>query len=530
MSNSKIPVIVGITGHRTIHNQDSVQIYQAVVSLLKELKAKCPNSPIHMMNSLAEGADLLCADAAASLGIPLIVVLPFDADQYTSHFSEDDKKRFDTHLKSAKSVLVAPEVEIPTSSVAEQDFRFRQAGIYIASHCHVLLALWDGDESKKDGCGTAACINWMLTGAYDPKDGLPVRPKKASMVFHVTTPRFEEIPAGEIKPLGDTVSFEEILSRTDEFNRLASSQKNISSSLFGQTEVDSKIQNLEQLYALADKLSLRYAARYRHVLALMALLGTLLTLSFLLYDEAELHWMILATGVALLFMFLCHRYAIRSACHRRYLEYRVLAESLRVQAFLKYAGSELDVPALMPLTQQEETTWVQIALCALSAERINLVSHPIRDVWIENQCTYHSSATVKSQRKLAGSDRIVKVALIASASLYVIALILELTLFGTFFPSAVKLGNPDLFRTVLKIVLGGISAATLFIANFYGKQSLVRGEIDHVKMQHFYERILAAFERQGQTEQLLKCLAREELNENGNWYSYQSNNTPDINL
>lgn len=530
MNSPKIPFLIGVTGHRVIRDCDTNTLYLTVKSILKGLIERCPNTPIQMMNSLAEGSDLLCADAAVSLGIPLIVVLPTEPNEYSAHFSECDRERFYSHLNRAESVLISPETEEPTPSISEQDYHFRQAGIYISTHSHLLIALWDGDMTQKDGCGSAAAVNFMLNGSYNPKEGVPNRPAKASMVYHVLTPRSDTGEAGKLQKLGDYESFSEILTRTDEFNRLSESQKKQGYSLFEQVEVPPRVHALDSLYSSSDQLSIRYAKRYRLVLALMALFGTLLTLSFLLYDEAELHWMILATGAALLLMVISHRYAVRSACHRRYLEYRVLAESLRVQAFLKYAGSELDVPSLMPLIQQEETTWIVSALSALSAVRIDPVPHSIKDLWIVSQRDYHAKAIQKSSLKRAGSDRIVSVALILSASIYVTALILELTLFGTFFPSLAHLNSPDLCRTVIKIILGGLSAGTLFIANYYGKQSLVRVETDHIKMQHFFDQMLSLIDRQGQNDKILKHLAREELNENGNWYSYQSNNTPDIDL
>ena len=83
---------------------------------------------------------------------------------------------------------------------------------------------------------------------------------------------------------------------------------------------------------------------------------------------------------------------------------------------------------------------------------------------------------------------------------------------------------------LLKLVLGSISAATLFISNYYGKLSLSRGVEDHEKMAVFYGRIVDRLDRCGQDESLLLLLGREELIENGNWCSYQQDNTPDLSL
>ena len=82
----------------------------------------------------------------------------------------------------------------------------------------------------------------------------------------------------------------------------------------------------------------------------------------------------------------------------------------------------------------------------------------------------------------------------------------------------------------MKIFLGTISAVTLFVANYYGRLSLPRTHSDHRKMERFYDKMSALLAERGQTDELLTLLAREELIENGNWCSYQRDNTPDISL
>ena len=101
---------------------------------------------------------------------------------------------------------------------------------------------------------------------------------------------------------------------------------------------------------------------------------------------------------------------------------------------------------------------------------------------------------------------------------------------GLFFRPTVAVGDVELWRTVLKILMGTISAVTLFVANFYGRLSLPRTLSDHQKMEHFYAKLSAQIEKRGQTEELLMVLAREELIENGNWCSYQRDNKPDLSL
>ena len=92
------------------------------------------------------------------------------------------------------------------------------------------------------------------------------------------------------------------------------------------------------------------------------------------------------------------------------------------------------------------------------------------------------------------------------------------------------ISDAERYRTIAKLLLGGISAATLFISNYYGRLSLSRVAADHRKMERFYAVILDRIDRYGETEELLALLAREELIENGNWFSYQQDNAADFSL
>ena len=88
----------------------------------------------------------------------------------------------------------------------------------------------------------------------------------------------------------------------------------------------------------------------------------------------------------------------------------------------------------------------------------------------------------------------------------------------------------ELVRTIVKIVLGTVSAGTLFISGYYGKLSLTRQSTDHKKMERFYDRALDKLNRYGQTEELLADIVREELGENANWYSYRIEDNPGFEL
>ena len=248
------------------------------------------------------------------------------------------------------------------------------------------------------------------------------------------------------------------------------------------------------MYRAADSLSLRFAKQYRRILSGLAATGTLLTLAFLLYDEKEMIPMILLCGAMLVCAILLSGRAARTACHRRYIEYRALAEAMRVQMFLRYAGSRVEAQRLMSWTQQTETAWILCAVCAVNAQKPAEKARDIRECWVRDQEAYHTKA-----------GRLV-------------------------FRPVIKMEDPDTFRVVMKIVLGTLSAGTLFLSGYYGKMNLERETTDHGKMTAFFRTMSERIAAQGQTESLMETLAREELAENGSWCSYRKDAEPELDL
>ena len=529
MQTERIPLTVGVTGHRAIRPEDVPALTVGVKKTLTELRQRYPHCPLVMLNDLSEGACQLCAQVALSLGIPLIVALPMDRAEFEKDFEGPALKSFHSLYEQAAEQFVVPAAEaVPVAP--DRSFFYRQQGIYVATHCHVLLALWDGGPGTSARCGTSEAVDFALHRSFHSVLGAPLL--SATAVVHLFTPRGEHTgtAAGTVKVLGDTETWRTLMDRTEEFNGLTGKPDPDPYPLLPKERAaDPLLDRFEAVYQRADRLSIQYAQTYRRILILLAVLSTLITACFLLYDEANLHWLILVCGCALLLSWVIQRYARRSSCHRRYLEYRVLAESLRAQAYLRLAGVAREAISLLPWSQQAETPWIAMAMTVLGVGPAPQDRHDIRACWAEGQLRYHRSTLKKAHRRLKGSGRVVGVALFLSVTLYLAALVFELR-FGGVLPRFPAILDAETYRTILKLALGSISAATLFISNYYGKQSLARGVEDHEKMAIFYERISQRLQACGQDESLLLLLAREELIENGNWCSYQRDNTPDLSL
>ncbi len=554
MTKQSIPIVIGVTGRCALREQDLSALRAAVTGELEKLMKQYPHSEFVMLNSIARGAGTLCAECALELGMKLWCPLPLSAGEYRKDFSAEDAAVFDRLLGRADEVFVTPDTETTWSAgqapepVSDRDFHYRQAGLYVAMHSHILMALWEGNDPKPGGYGAAEIVDAVLNGSCYPPDGRTLYTGENSAVLQIFTPRsraeaglteetdvsgFEEKPAGEITWHGDEAGLRKLLEQTDEFNRLTAAHPAGKSGVLipeGDAGKDPVLDRTERLYDAADRISVAYAERFRRTLAFLAVIGTVVTLAFLLYDEAEMHFMILVCGAMLVFAAVCRYYAVRSDCQRRYIEFRTLAEGLRVQAFLRYAGSAASAAEFFSWSQRVETAWIMRALMAVSAGRPPEERHDITDCWVRNQRDYHRNAAKRTGFAFARSERIVNIALVLSIAVYLIALVFELTAGSLGIAPVRPAARPDFWRMILKIVLGSISAGTLFMGNYYGKQSLPRRVSDHEKMALFYEKAEKQIGMSGQSEAVLLLLAREELVENSNWCSYQRDNKPDISL
>ena len=293
---------------------------------------------------------------------------------------------------------------------------------------------------------------------------------------------------------------------------------------------------IDEVYGAADSLSLQFAEKYRRIIFALSVAGTLLAIAFLLYDEVYWYGMILACGVLILMLFGINRLARRLHCHRKYLEYRLLAEGARVQYYLCRAGLHRNVAALLPWSWQFNVPWTKKVLEQLlqagkekDEKRKRAAGCSILDLWVRDQAAYHRNALDRTEARIRRNDRITRAARVLALITYAAALVFEISAGGLFSgKELLPAGQMETARVVLKVAMGSFSAMTLFAGNYYGKLSLEDTAQDHRRMAALYEKTEQEILQNGETEELLLKLAKEELSENSSWYAYQSKNTPDI--
>ena len=177
--------LIGVTGHRDVSPEHIPLLEQAVYDLLREIIVDLPFEEITVLSSLAEGADQLCARAALAAGLSLTVPLPMDACEYRKDFSEERALEFDRLCGLADNVFaVTPGENIPAEP--NRGFYYRQAGLYVAKRCHILLALWDGVKKETaDGAGTYETIKLALDISSIKEVWQIVTPRENSMPDNV---------------------------------------------------------------------------------------------------------------------------------------------------------------------------------------------------------------------------------------------------------------------------------------------------------------------------------------------------------
>ena len=242
---------------------------------------------------------------------------------------------------------------------------------------------------------------------------------------------------------------------------------------------------------------------------------------FLLYDELEFYGLIIACGVMVLCLLLLNFLTDKLDCHRKYLQYRILAEALRLQYFLSLAVVETRVVDILPWSLRKGIGWIEEILKSLPQTKIKN-KHSILQCWIIDQRKYHERALAKTEIKNYRDKTISKMTTIITIGIYFVALIFEL------FVSNNEVVNINIIRMILKILLGTMSAITLFLGSYYGKMSLSNAIEDHKRMIELYKKAQEDVVVSGESEELILSLAREFLNENSAWYSYQQKNRANI--
>ena len=277
-------------------------------------------------------------------------------------------------------------------------------------------------------------------------------------------------------------------------------------------------------YDVSNDLSVSNAKAYRVLIVILAICGGLFALSFLLYFTVFGFdfYNSFSILVLLLAIILIYLWAEKKQYHKKYMEYRVLAESLRIQDYISKAGIDERISDRLPLLIQNDIGWVKEVLEELPLNHYE--KQPILHFWIEDQLNYHQSAIKKANRRKKLYDNLSDLSIVLTVISYFTILVLELLI-----SNQVIVEEGLVFTPVdLKLYLGLISVVALLYNSIYGKKSLPEMIGNHERMISLYNDAKKEIENNGESVELAMFLADECLIENSLWYAFQKQNKIEI--
>ncbi len=84
--DGRLPIVIGVTGHRHLRPADEPKYREYVCELFTHLRKRYPSTPLRIVTALAEGADRLVAEVALEGGHEVLVPLPLAPADYEHDF------------------------------------------------------------------------------------------------------------------------------------------------------------------------------------------------------------------------------------------------------------------------------------------------------------------------------------------------------------------------------------------------------------------------------------------------------------
>jgi hypothetical protein len=463
MSPPSVPFVlaVGVTGHRAdVLPEGSVSVLRDRIRdvlerieesgrALLEAERECfagGQPQLRFVSPIADGADQIAAEVALDLGWDLQAILPFERAHYRASLANHGaRERFDDLLRRATCLL-----ELPGDPEHGLD-AYVMTGRATVAHCDMLIAIWDGLPPRGRG-GTGEVVQLALTrgtaiihvplapggdtrilwSAFDPTvltiaddpgvarplervdvdmllRGLLMPPpdrQEQAFLKRFARERLRHFRArieyplllaaagvGRFKPKNFTDKYCAAQIR-DEWQRYRAGCAEAHN-------IVAPIDVLEEAYSWADRLATHFAQTYRsgHIFNFV-LGGFAVCLGLSAFMAPHLKFEFAAAELVITFAIILNaQIGIRQEWHRRWLDYRQLAERLRPMRSLKLLGIAAPDPPGTD-TNPVPKRWIDwyasgiwramgCPLGTIDAARAAALGHAIADHEVAPQVAYH---------------------------------------------------------------------------------------------------------------------------------------------
>jgi hypothetical protein len=404
---SALRLSVGLTAHRDLSPEQEPGLRAQVRAFFQELHQAFPDLPLRLISALADGGDQLVAEEALALGVELMVPLPMAQAEYERDFPEPEGlQRFRKLLAQARvrELPLAPgnSAEAIRERGEARNRQYAQLGMFVSVHCQVLLALWDGQASEATG-GTAQVVEFHLRNqmpGFSVEQAAPnlLADDESDLVFHIPCARSiaatvvqAPMPGARTRWLTAEAEYHgaapvpqhyrHVFGQMQSFNRdlrkYAAQVSLAGGSLLDEASppTPAGVREIDGLFRAADWLAVHFRRRVRLSLLCTHALAGLMGLSFILFSDIHASRWYLAAFLALFGIGVAvQMLGSRREWQRKYLDYRGLAEGLRVQLYWRLAG--VDSPPNSSLgydsflqKQDVDLSWIRHAMRSTSLLR-----------------------------------------------------------------------------------------------------------------------------------------------------------------
>lgn len=399
--DSLIRLSIGLTAHRDLVAHEEPALRAAVRGFLKGLRRDFPHLPLRLVTALAEGGDQLAAEEAVALGVALLVPLPMEQAEYERDFEDPQALARFRQLIAKADVRVLPmmrgsSLEDILRRGEDRNRQYAQQGMFVSSHCQILLALWDGNPSTATG-GTAQAVEFHLHNVMSSLSVDQVAPNlladdESDLIYHIgcsrrvgskgmpprITPlecRWLTVAGASDASAGMPAHYRHVFGQMEQFNLdvqryspriLARPSPLFEGELPGEPPASARI--IERQFSAADWLALHFQQRVRGSLLSTHVIAALMGIAFIAFSDSRSgRWYAAAFLGLFVIGLLLAMMARRRQWQRKYLDYRGLAEGLRVQFYWRMAGVE--IPANSSLgydsflqKQDVDLSWIRHAM------------------------------------------------------------------------------------------------------------------------------------------------------------------------
>lgn len=388
----------GVTGHRPPrfardHHEAAKRTCRAIFSesadILKDIFATNPEvfaaeqPQLRLVSALADGADIVAAEAAIAENMTLSACLPFPAETYRKNFEEQDWKKAEKLSQAAQSTMTLQDHR------SSDDAAYEAIGRLVLAQADILLAIWDGDVARgRGGTGEVVAeavaahipvIHIAPDGDHAPillwsglHDEIPDRPSVdgvervdlaralPQVIDALCAPPEDSEKAALLEFLRPPPSQHQrsfawpLLLAASGPRSWRKTSFNVPTAKVARQYIEPMLKpfadmgafgqslcgELAQRFAQADAAASEYALRFRSSFVTnfsLAALAVLLALSGLLWPDAKV-WLISAELVVITLIILNTRSANRSNFHKLWIDRRHLAERLRLLAISSSLG------------------------------------------------------------------------------------------------------------------------------------------------------------------------------------------------